>query len=145
MAIAGRPTPTYADALAAAGRPAASAPPAGKRVLMVGVEVRQAFRLAAALEDGGLEVAFAEDEREASERSGAAGADLVLIDASAGEATISAIRAIPALADVPVLAPASQDADRDAARCLVPGAKGYLQRPVDVDGLLPLIRTWLGR
>ena len=135
----------YADALAAAGRPAAAPPPAGKRVMMVGIAPREAFALADALETGGLEVAFAEDEREALERLAASGADLVLVDAGVEEAALSALREEPAFAGLPVVALTPEDADEAAARRLVAGATGYLKRPVDVDALLPLIRTWLGR
>jgi len=135
----------YADALSAGGRAPAAAPPAGKRVLIVGVGAREAFALADALETGGLEVTFAEDAREARERLMSPGADLVLVDAAAGEATLAAIRAAPGHAAVPVVALAPEGAQEAAARRLVAGATGYLVRPLDVDGLLPLIRTWLGR
>jgi CheY-like chemotaxis protein len=153
VAIASRPRTlsvdealrTYADALTAVGRPAAAAPPAGKRVLMVGIGGREAFALADALETRGLEVAFAEDEPEALERLAAPGADLVMVDSAAGEATIAAVRADPAFADLPVIALTPEDAGGAAARRLVAGATGYLKRPVDVDSLLPLMRTWLGR
>jgi len=135
----------YADALSAARPSAVAGPVAGKRVLIVGIGAREAFALADALETGGLEVAFAEDAAEALERLASPGADLVLVDAAAGESTLSAVRAAPAHAAVPVVALAPEGAHDAAARRLVAGATGYLRRPVDVDGLLPLIRTWLGR
>jgi CheY-like chemotaxis protein len=136
---------TYAEALSAAGRPAPAAPPAGKRVLIVALGGREAFALAGALETGGLDVAFAEDEIEAVERlTTAPGADLVVVDAVEAEDALSAIRAVPDFAALPVVVLGPQDADQAAAQRLVAGATGYLSRPVDVDGLLPLIRTWLG-
>ena len=128
--------------------PAAEAAFAGRRVLVVDDDVRNVFALASALEAHGMEVAYAENGEECLEALRRLDAvDVVLMDVMMpgmdGYRTMEAIRAIPELATLPVIAVTAKAMLGDRERAIASGASDYITKPVDTDQLLALIGIWL--
>ncbi|SFW73322.1 HAMP domain-containing protein [Amycolatopsis australiensis] len=120
----------------------------GEKVLIVDDDLRNVFALAAVLEQAGLEVIYAEtgvDGIRALERN--EDTALVLMDVMMpeldGNATIAAIRAEAANADLPVIAVTAKATPEDRARTLASGADEYITKPVDTDKLLDVIAAKL--
>ncbi|RSM38528.1 hybrid sensor histidine kinase/response regulator [Amycolatopsis balhimycina DSM 5908] len=120
----------------------------GEKVLIVDDDLRNVFALAAVLEQAGLDVIYAEtgvDGIRALERN--EDTALVLMDVMMpeldGNATIAAIRAEAANADLPVIAVTAKATAEDRARTLASGADDYITKPVDTDKLLDVIATSL--
>jgi len=123
---------------------------AGKRVLIVDDDVRNIFSLTSMLEDHGMQVSFAENGRDAiamlKER---ADFDLVLMDIMMpemdGYETTRAIREIPELKSLPIIALTAKAMKGDREKTIAAGASDYITKPVDTDQLLSLMRVWLYR
>jgi CheY-like chemotaxis protein len=123
---------------------------AGKRVLIVDDDVRNVFALASALEAHGMEVRFAENGRKGLESLQAdPDVDLVLMDVMMpemdGHETTRAIRAVPELAGLPVIALTAKAMHGDRDKSIAAGASDYITKPVDMDQLIALMRVWLHR
>ncbi|MGH3389600.1 MAG: ATP-binding protein, partial [Actinomadura sp.] len=121
---------------------------AERKVLIVDDDVRNVFALTSVLEGYGLEVLYAED--------GQAGIDilqrnpdvaLVLMDVMMpgldGYATTEAIRNMPQFAELPIIIITAKVMKGDREKSLASGASDYIPKPVDVDHLLDVMRTWL--
>ncbi|MCW2902868.1 MAG: sensor hybrid histidine kinase [Streptosporangiaceae bacterium] len=121
-----------------------------QKVLIVDDDVRNVFALTSVLEGYGLDVLYAED--------GQAGIDvlqrnpdvaLVLMDVMMpgldGYATTEAIRNMPQFADLPIIIITAKVMKGDREKSLASGASDYIPKPVDVDHLLDVMRTWLQR
>jgi CheY-like chemotaxis protein/signal transduction histidine kinase len=123
---------------------------AGKRVLIVDDDVRNIFSLTSMLEDHGMQVSFAENGKDAvallRERQDF---DLVLMDIMMpemdGYETTRAIRQIPALKSLPIIALTAKAMKGDREKTIAAGASDYITKPVDTDQLLSLMRVWLYR
>jgi HAMP domain-containing protein/CheY-like chemotaxis protein/signal transduction histidine kinase len=123
---------------------------AGKRVLIVDDDVRNIFSLTSMLEDHGMQVSFAENGKDAvallRERQDF---DLVLMDIMMpemdGYQTTRAIRQIPALKALPIIALTAKAMKGDREKTIAAGASDYITKPVDTDQLLSLMRVWLYR
>ncbi|WP_241661179.1 HAMP domain-containing protein [Thermomonospora catenispora] len=122
----------------------------GRKVLIVDDDVRNVFALASVLEGYGMEVLYAED--------GQAGIDLlqrnpdvslVLMDVMMpgldGYATTEAIRGMPQFTDLPIIVITAKVMKGDREKSLAAGASDYVPKPVNVDHLLDVMRTWLQR
>ncbi|MDX6744766.1 HAMP domain-containing protein [Actinocorallia sp. A-T 12471] len=122
----------------------------GRKVLIVDDDVRNVFALTSVLEGYGMDVLYAED--------GQAGIDvlqhnpdvsLVLMDVMMpgldGYATTAAIREMPQFADLPIVIITAKVMQGDREDSLASGASDYVPKPVDVDHLLGVMRTWLQR
>ncbi|WP_028102950.1 response regulator [Pseudoduganella violaceinigra] len=133
-----------------AGAPAAASGRAldGRRLLLVDDDPRNLFVITAALERHGAHVDQAVNGRRALEFLAAQQVDLVLMDIMMpemdGYQAIAAMRATPALADVPVLALTAKAAPSDQADALAAGADDYLAKPVDYDVLVAKAAKWAG-
>jgi CheY-like chemotaxis protein len=75
--------------------------------------------------------------------------ELVLMDIMMpeldGNATTRAIREMPQFADLPIISLTAKAMQGDRERSLEAGASDYVTKPVDLDHLLDVIRTWLDR
>jgi HAMP domain-containing protein/CheY-like chemotaxis protein/signal transduction histidine kinase len=122
----------------------------GKRVLIVDDDVRNIFSLTSMLEDHGMQVAFAENGRDAitmlKERPDY---DIVLMDIMMpgmdGYETTRAIRELPELKALPIIALTAKAMKGDREKTIAAGASDYITKPVDTDQLLSLMRVWLYR
>ena len=119
-------------------------------VLIVDDDVRNVFALASALEAHGMEVRFAENGRKGLESLQAdPDVDLVLMDVMMpemdGYETTRAIRAVPELAGLPVIALTAKAMQGDRDKSIAAGASDYITKPVDMDQLIALMRVWLHR
>ncbi|HEV7992455.1 MAG TPA: response regulator, partial [Gemmatimonadaceae bacterium] len=123
---------------------------AGKRVLVVDDDVRNIFSLTSMLEDHGMNVSFAENGKDAvallRERQDF---DLVLMDVMMpemdGYETTRAIREMPTLKSLPIIALTAKAMKGDREKCIAAGASDYITKPVDTEQLLSLMRVWLYR
>ncbi len=120
----------------------------GKRLLVVDDDLRNIFALTSVLEARGAEVAFAENGRDGlAKLTGEEGFDAVLMDIMMpemdGYEAMRAIREIPRLEELPVIALTAKAMRGDRQRCLDAGASDYISKPVDVSQLLSLLRVWL--
>jgi signal transduction histidine kinase/HAMP domain-containing protein/ActR/RegA family two-component response regulator len=119
-----------------------------RKVLIVDDDVRNVFALTSVLEGYGMDVLYAED--------GQAGIEvlqrnpdiaLVLMDVMMpgldGYATTEAIRGMPQFADLPIIVITAKVMHGDRENSLASGASDYVPKPVDVDHLLSVMRTWL--
>ncbi|MDB4889856.1 MAG: ATP-binding region ATPase domain protein, partial [Gemmatimonadetes bacterium] len=122
----------------------------GKRVLVVDDDVRNIFSLTSMLEDHGMQVSFAENGKDAinllRDRQDF---DLVLMDIMMpemdGYETTRAIREIPALKSIPIIALTAKAMKGDREKTIAAGASDYITKPVDTEQLLSLMRVWLYR
>ena len=62
-----------------------------------------------------------------------------------GYETIAAIRSIPSLGDLPIIAITAKALADDRDKCIRAGASDYLSKPVDTEKLLELLRRWIRR
>jgi CheY-like chemotaxis protein len=123
---------------------------AGKHVLVVDDDVRNIFSLTSVLEDHGMRVSFAENGRDAVELlKSTPGIDLVLMDVMMpemdGYETTRAIRQLPELRNLPIIALTAKAMKGDREKCIAAGASDYITKPVDTEQLLSLMRVWLYR
>jgi CheY-like chemotaxis protein/HAMP domain-containing protein len=123
---------------------------AGKRVLIVDDDVRNIFSLTSVLESHGMNVAFAENGRDAlATLEGGADVDLVLMDVMMPEMdgydTTRAIRQNPRFRSLPIIALTAKAMKGDREKCIAAGASDYITKPVDTEQLLSLMRVWLYR
>lgn len=120
----------------------------GRRVLVVDDDPRNILATAALLESKGVEVTSATGGRAALDilEEGTT-FDLILTDIMMpgldGYEVIRAIRSMPALGSVPVLALTAKAMRGDRDRCLAAGATDYVPKPVDPDQLLAAMRVCL--
>jgi HAMP domain-containing protein/CheY-like chemotaxis protein/signal transduction histidine kinase len=121
---------------------------AAKHVLIVDDDVRNIFSLTSVLEDHGMRVSFAENGRDAikvlQEKKDV---DLVLMDIMMpemdGYETTRAIRELPELRSLPIIALTAKAMKGDREKTIAAGASDYITKPVDTDQLLSLMRVWL--
>jgi CheY-like chemotaxis protein/HAMP domain-containing protein len=123
---------------------------AGKHILVVDDDVRNIFSLTSVLEDHGMRVSFAENGRGAIELlENTEGIDLVLMDVMMpemdGYETTRAVRQIPELRNLPIIALTAKAMKGDREKCIAAGASDYITKPVDTEQLLSLMRVWLYR
>jgi Signal transduction histidine kinase len=120
----------------------------GRRLLLVDDDMRNLFALSKVLRGKGIDVVMAQDGQKALDVLDKDPAlELVLMDIMMpvmdGYDTMRAIRAKPAVANVPIIALTAKAMRGDREKCLEAGANDYLSKPIDVDRLLSMIRVWL--
>jgi signal transduction histidine kinase len=122
----------------------------GETVLIADDDIRNVFALASLLEKAGLHVLYAEDGRECIEvLQQYPSVSLVLMDLAMpvmdGYATTAAIRAMPHLAELPVIALTGKATPGDRRKATEAGVSGYVTKPVDTEHLLSVLGKWLHR
>jgi CheY-like chemotaxis protein len=123
---------------------------AGRKVVIIDDDIRNIYSLTSALEEFGLDLAYAE--------SGRAGIDLLKADPSVdvvlvdimmpdmdGYETIQEIRSTEGLAEMPIVAVTAKAMKGDRQKCLQAGAWDYVSKPVDVDHLISVLRVCVQR
>ena len=60
-----------------------------------------------------------------------------------GNATLRAIRQMPQFAELPIIALTAQAMKGDREKSMDAGASDYVPKPVEIDYLLQLMRSWL--
>jgi len=161
--IAGRPDAGMAagpkgaravlDAAASASRICPPAPGAkhrsliGRKILVVDDDPRNAFVLTDVLELYGMTVVRATDGRQAIDELAAGDIDLVLMDIMMprldGYETTRAIRRMPHLAHIPVIAVTARAMQGDREKSIAAGATDYVTKPIDIEELLTRMEQWL--
>jgi CheY-like chemotaxis protein len=120
---------------------------AGMLVLIVDDDPRNTFAVTSLLRNHGVEVIEADSGGEAIEMlQSRPETDLVLMDIMMpemdGYVTIQAIRAMPQVARIPIIALTAKALPEDRERCMNAGASDYVAKPVDVVHLLELLGRW---
>ncbi len=120
----------------------------GKRVLIVDDDMRNAFAITSILELYGMTVLHAPDGRTGIEMLRTIpGVDIVLMDVMMpeqdGYATTGAIRKIPELSGLPVIAVTARAMHGDRDKSLAAGATDYITKPVDTEELLSCMERWV--
>jgi len=97
-----------------------------------------------------MQVSFAENGRDAiAMLKDRPDFDLVLMDIMMpemdGYETTRAIREIPELKSLPIIALTAKAMKGDREKTIAAGASDYITKPVDTDQLLSLMRVWLYR
>jgi len=122
----------------------------GKKILIVDDDVRNVFALTSVLEPRGATVLFAENGRRGIETlEQSPDVDLVLMDVMMpemdGNETTRAVRSMPAFRELPIVALTAKAMKDDREKSFAAGASDYITKPVDIDRLLSVMRTWLDR
>jgi signal transduction histidine kinase/HAMP domain-containing protein/ActR/RegA family two-component response regulator len=121
----------------------------GATALIVDDDFRNIFALTALLERGGLSVVAAQSGPAALailEEQRGHPIDLVLMDIMMpvmnGYEVMTAIRARPALAQLPIIAITGKAVGGERERCIAAGASDYIPKPVDTAELLAALSRW---
>jgi signal transduction histidine kinase/HAMP domain-containing protein/ActR/RegA family two-component response regulator len=125
-----------------------SDPLQGATVLVVDDDVRNVFALTSALELYGMRVLYADNGGDGIALLGQRpDIDLVLMDVMMpgmdGNEATERIRRMPAYIDLPVVFLTAHAMPSDRDRSLAAGASEYITKPVDLDRLLAVMRSWL--
>jgi CheY-like chemotaxis protein len=122
----------------------------GRRVLIVDDDVRNIFALTTFLERSDMQVLHAESGREGiAKLQEHPEIEAVLMDVMMpemdGYETMRAIRGMPKLKNLPIIAVTAKAMKGDREKCIEAGASDYIAKPVDMEQLLSLLRVWLYR
>jgi CheY-like chemotaxis protein len=120
----------------------------GRKVLIIDDDLRNIFALTSALEHHNVQVIHAETGRsgiEVLQRN--PDTDLVLMDIMMpemdGYETTRAIRKLPRIGSLPIIALTAKAMKGDREKCLQAGASDYVAKPVDLAYLFSVMRTWM--
>jgi signal transduction histidine kinase/HAMP domain-containing protein/CheY-like chemotaxis protein len=121
----------------------------GKKVLVIDDDQRNAFAITGILEFYGLRVAHASDgETGIHMLRSDSGIDIVLMDVMMpeldGYATTAAIRLMPEVGNVPIIAVTARAMQGDREKSIDAGANDYVTKPVDTEELLTSMERSLG-
>jgi len=119
-----------------------------KNVLIVEDDDRNVYALVKALERKGMQVTIAKNGNECMDiLQDNTNFDLILMDIMMpimdGFEAIKAIRQIPVLQELPIIALTAKAMKSDRDRCLEVGASDYISKPINMEQLISLMRVWL--
>jgi signal transduction histidine kinase/HAMP domain-containing protein/DNA-binding response OmpR family regulator len=122
----------------------------GKKVLVVDDDIRNIFALTSVLERQKMTVVYAENGRDGIDLlRRTPGIDGILMDIMMpgmdGFEAMREIRQIAKFRSVPIIAVTAKAMKGDRQKCLEAGASDYINKPVDTEQLLSLLRIWLDR
>src|SRR5262249_25397752 len=122
----------------------------GKKVLIVDDDMRNIFALSSVLEEHDMVVSSADNGRDAIRMlQDEVDVDIVLMDIMMpemdGMETMRAIRKVPELKNLPIVAVTAKAMKGDREKCIEAGAWDYLSKPVDTEQMLAVLRAWLHR
>lgn len=120
----------------------------GKNILIVDDDIRNVFALSSLLESFKMNIAFAENGKEALEQlEKNPQTDLILMDIMMpemdGYETMREIRMRPEYDKLPIIAVTAKAMKDDRDKCVEAGASDYIAKPVNTEQLLSLMRVWL--
>ena len=123
---------------------------AGRKVLVVDDDIRNIFALTSVLEREQMEVVAAETGQGAIDLLQTnPDVDIVLMDIMMpgmdGYETMRAIRRMPKLRHLPIIAVTAKAMKGDREKTIEAGAWDYLSKPVDAAQMLAVMRAWLRR
>jgi signal transduction histidine kinase/HAMP domain-containing protein/ActR/RegA family two-component response regulator len=121
---------------------------AGMKVLVIDDDFRNIFALSSLLKRVKVQVASAEGGQKGIEvLEEIDDIDLVLVDIMMpvmdGYATMRAIREMPELRDIPLVAFTAKVEAGERERCISAGASSYVSKPVDTAELLAILGEWM--
>ena len=122
----------------------------GRRVLIVDDDIRNIFALTSVLERYNMHILSAETGRDAIQiLKDTPDVDAVLMDIMMPEFdgldTTRAIREIPDLKELPIIAVTAKAMKGDREKCIEAGAWDYLSKPVNPEQMLAVLRAWIRR
>lgn len=117
------------------------------RVLVIEDNETNLYLTTFLLSKAGHEIVQARDGRSAIELASTMKPQLILLDIQLpimdGYAVAGALRANPALADVPIVAVTSYAMVGDRERILAAGCNGYIEKPIDPDTFVDELAAFL--
>ncbi len=120
---------------------------AGTRVLVAEDEPVNREVISSLLEDAGLALALATDGQQALDMARGGGYGLILMDVQMpvmnGLEATRAIRQLPGMAKIPILALTANAFDEDRDVCLAAGMDAHIGKPVEPDALCEIVLHWL--
>ena len=122
----------------------------GKKILIVDDDMRNVYALSTALESEHAEIISAADGKESLEMLKLnTDTQLVLMDIMMpemdGYEAMHQIRHTLKLHQLPIIALTAKAMAGDREKCIAAGASDYITKPVDIQKLLTLIKTWLSK
>ena len=120
-----------------------------KTVLIVDDEERNVFALRSYLEEiVGIKIETAANGKDAIEMMESKGRpDLILLDMMMpvmdGYETLEALKKMPALKHIPVIAVTAKAMKGDKEKCMEAGAWDYIPKPVDMQLLIDKLNRWI--
>jgi len=122
----------------------------GKKVLVVDDDARNIFALTSILEEYQMNILSADSGREAINiLQKESDVDIVLMDIMMpemdGMETIKEIRKFSHFKNLPIVAVTAKAMKGDREKCIEAGAWDYLSKPVDMEQLVTVLRSWLYR
>jgi len=120
-----------------------------RKILIVDDDGRNIFALTAVLKSKGyqclstLNVSDAVDLLRENNGIGIILMDMMMPDMDGYEA-IPRIKNLAGGENIPIIAVTAQAMVGDKERCLAAGADGYIAKPVDVDGLITVLKRYIG-
>jgi CheY-like chemotaxis protein len=120
----------------------------GRKVLIIDDDLRNIFALTSALEHHNVQVIHAETGRSGIEvLQQNPDTELVLMDIMMpemdGYETTRAIRKLPRIGSLPIIALTAKAMKGDREKCLQAGASDYVAKPVDLTYLFSVMRIWM--
>jgi signal transduction histidine kinase/HAMP domain-containing protein len=148
LPVAGPATPAEPLAPLSPPQDPAGSGLAGMKVLVVDDDFRNIFALTSLLKRVEIAVVSAESgEKGIATLTQTSDIDLVLVDIMMpgmdGYATMRAMRKLPDMAELPLVAFTAKVEDGERQRCIDAGASSYVSKPVDTAQLLAVLGEWL--